>query len=109
MQFFVDLDTPLPVRGIFSPESTTETLYTTERYQSYWFRNWYQRIRKSMSDFKQRLGFTTSNVTTGLDTDRQFFYGTKEPFKDYVLGIFPGITCNLLFSSKNYHKNAPNV
>lgn len=76
--------------GLFLAESTTETLfYTTERH---WFSNWYQKIRNAMSGLKQRLGFTTSNVTTGLDTDREFFYGTQEPFKNYVQAIFPGIT-----------------
>lgn len=88
--FIVVDDVPLPVMGLFSQEATTETLHTTEHYQSHWYRNWYQRIHDAMSDLKRRLGFRTSNVTTGLDTDRNFFYGTEEPFKNYIQAIFPG-------------------
>lgn len=70
-----------------------EQFYTTTTRKSpeqHWFSNWYQKIRDAMSNLKRRLGFTTSNVTTGLDTNTHFFYGTKEPFQDYVQAIYPG-------------------
>lgn len=35
-----------------------------------------------------------SNITTGLDTDQNFFNGVINGFKDKVKAIFPGITLN---------------
>lgn len=84
--------------GLYSNDATnTENFYpattvTTERsyIHNHWYSNWYHKIRDAMSNLNRRLGFTTSNVTTGLDTDRRFFYGTKEPFQDFVQAIYPG-------------------
>lgn len=80
----------------FSNQVTTENFYTpistpTGDLHNQWFRDWYQRVRDAMLNLRRRLGFRTSNVSAGLDTDTRFFHGAREPFQTYVQAIFPGI------------------
>lgn len=100
---------PQPVKNIFSksskPESSkNETLNDNGQLAEeakndsvkehgnldFFGRDVLRKITQTASKIGEKIGFSSSNTTSGLDVNKTFFGGVVDKFKDNVKAIYPG-------------------